>query len=84
MLPNRFNKMAVEEQLRFIQDKADVLLELAKYNLKLYLYTCGNFYIEVFRINDTGEVINIYAFEDLINLEPYLEQIDISEVYAAI
>jgi hypothetical protein len=44
------------------------------------LYAFLDYYVEVFRGQENNKIIMIQAFDDTECLEPYLEQIDISEL----
>lgn len=80
MRPSTFNRISLQKQLKLIRECADTLLKISRYNLVLHLYQLDRFYVEIFSRADSNEVINIYAFEDVANLDPYLDAIDISEL----
>ena len=76
----KFNQLQQDRQLGLLKTSAVLLVECRRFNLSLKLYQVEKFYVELYSNEETGEVVAINAFEDLNNLESYLEQIDISEV----
>ena len=76
----KFNKLSQERQLDIIIMMGVMLIECRRFNFTLRLFQISRFYIEVYSMEGSGEVIAINAFEDTESLENYLEQIDISEL----
>lgn len=46
----------------------------------ILLFQLENFYVEIFVSNSSGEVTHCRCFQDTGELQPYLEQIDISGI----
>lgn len=76
----KFNRLSQEKQLDITMMMGVLLIECRRFNFTLRLFQIHSFYIEVYSMEESGEVIAINAFEDIENLETYLEQIDISEL----
>lgn len=81
MTSSAFNKLDIEKQLNLVMCKGVLLTDCIKYNLELRLFQLENYYAEMFTLETNGELISIYAFEDMESLQPYLERIDISDLY---
>jgi len=67
-------------QLDLVYAHGVSLSRINRYNFCLDLFQFEGFYVEVFSREGDGEVFNLRAFEDLNDLDPYLEQIIIADV----
>lgn len=74
----KFNSLNQERQLSTTMMMGVLLVECRRFNFTLKLFQICSFYIEVYSMEESGEVIAINAFEDIDSLESYLEKIDIS------
>lgn len=78
MLLEKFNRLSQEKQLDITMMMGVMLMECRRFNFTLRLFQIYRFYIEIYSMEESGEIIAINAFEDIDSLETYLEQIDIS------
>jgi hypothetical protein len=78
MLLEKFNRLSQAKQLDVTMMMGVLLMECRRFNFTLRLFQLLQFYIEIYSMEESGEIIAINAFEDLDSLETYLEQIDIS------
>ena len=74
----KFNRLTQEKQLDITMMMGVLLMECRRFNFTLRLFQLHKFYIEIYSMEESGEVIAINAFEDIESLETYLDQIDIS------
>ena len=74
----KFNRLTQEKQLDITMVMGVLLMECRRFNFTLRLFQLHKFYIEIYSMEESGEVIAINAFEDIASLETYLDQIDIS------
>lgn len=76
--------LALEEDLQTqILSWDGVYLDLIRSsrNLNVELYTLYGFYVEIFFDKETEEPLYLKPFNDMRSLEPYLEGIDIADVF---
>jgi hypothetical protein len=78
MLLEKFNRLCQEKQLDITMMMGVLLMECRRFNFTLRLFQIYGFYIEIYSMEESGEVIAINAFEDIDSLDTYLEHIDIS------
>ena len=60
--------------------KGTILLHSFRHNLEMRLFSLNNFYVEVYNVKGTGEVMMINTFSDIFSLESWLQEVDISEL----
>lgn len=75
-----FNRMDQYQQLREVWERGTLLFETRRYNVYVYLFQLGKFYVELCTLKRNDKVIMINAFDDTKSLEPYLDEIDISSL----
>lgn len=75
-----FSRLKRWQQLDLLKRFAITLVVCERLKFVVSLYELYDFYVEVYTIQESGEVIMVSAFKDTKSLEPYLEQIDISEL----
>jgi hypothetical protein len=73
----QFNRYGQEKQLDITMMTGVLLMECRRFNFMLRLFQVRQFYVEIYSMEESGEVIAINAFNDTDSLETYLEQIDI-------
>ena len=74
----KFNLLSQEKQLDMTMMMGVLLMECRRFNFTLRLFQFHKFYVEIYSMEESGDIIAINAFEDIESLETYLEQIDIS------
>ena len=70
-----FQTMPFERQCDYVSVFGDYLAHRSGGGLKFYLYFLDGFYVEVSYSPPHKRVIGIYAFEELHELDPYLDRI---------
>lgn len=72
-------------QVSTFEQKCDVVTTRSNYismrmlvDSKVYLYHTGKFFIEVYYSPTYKQVLMIHAFNDLVNLEPYIETVSLA------
>lgn len=75
---SRFNSLSITDQLEKVVLEGVPLGTCKRYNLILRLFLLDDFYVEVINLEMRGELVTIRAFQDTDNLEPYLDEIDLS------
>lgn len=79
----RFNTLSSKLQIHLLMEEG-VLLDLAmtRRNAEVVLFAYDDFYVELVVSPRTDDILSIRAFQSLERLEPYLQQIDLSEITA--
>jgi hypothetical protein len=67
-------------QLNLLNSDGIMLVECRGMRVTMELYSFFDYYVEIFRGQENNKIIMIHAFDDTECLEPYLEQIDISQL----
>ena len=80
MMMKNFRKLSLDVQLDLLDVCGILLMECKGLRVGMTLFSFGNFYVEVFSELENERIIMINAFDDVESLEPYLQQIDISEL----
>ena len=75
-----YNRLQQEKQLELVKVFGVLLLECKRFNFRLRLFQLYKFYVEVYSTQKRGDIVSVNAFEDVSNLDPYLSEIDISEL----
>ena len=77
----KFRKLDYEVQLHCLYGSG-VNLELYRTinEQEVVLYSLGDFYVEIFFNSDITRVLHVNAFHSLKKLDPYLRNVDISEI----
>jgi hypothetical protein len=76
-----FKKLDYEVQLHFLYGSG-VNLELYRTinEQEVVLYSLGNFYVEIYFNSQITRVLQLKPFHSVKKLEPYLPNVDISEI----
>ncbi len=82
MQHTQFRQYDLEEQLVMTMTYGSLLLEYKRYNMMLRLFAYQDFYVQVTSNNDSNEVLDITAFEDVDCLDHLLSTIDISDIFS--
>jgi hypothetical protein len=53
------------------------LMSYTQYNVVIRLFQLDNFYVEIYSFDEDGKIAMINAFEDLKQLDPYLERLEL-------
>lgn len=80
MVLEHFNTLNKEDQQDFLLAHGIFLAERQDGPFKIMLYQVDNFYVEVHFFNLYNKVAFFSAFEDTDALEPYLEQINVTQI----
>lgn len=75
---NDFQILPFDKQCDFITIFADYLVYRVELDNKYYLYSMGDFFVEVCYAPYEGKVKGIHAFTNAEELEPYLNEVSIS------
>ena len=75
-----FRKIEEEKQIDLVFWYGVLLVECQRFNLTLRLFQLDAFYVEIYCLETTGEIVSIHSFEGTSGLETYLKEIDISEL----
>ena len=80
MTLSKFNMLSQTQQYQVLMDRAVYLSNRSDNNFNYILYQIDAFYIEVKFDLVANDFIMYRAFEDMSELEPYLEEIDLHQV----
>jgi hypothetical protein len=75
-----FNILELEQQKKLVWTDAIFLTNRIELNFGLSLYKLFDFYTEVHLNNDTNEIEKIRTFKSIEALQPYLDEIDLSQL----
>lgn len=75
-----FNAMNEDGQAKVLWDRGVYLMTLQEGGFKFALYQLDSFYVEVWYHINGNEIIRIRSFSSIGLLEPYLEEIKLSEI----
>jgi hypothetical protein len=75
-----FNILELEQQKELVLKDAIFLTNRLESNMGLSLYRLFDFYTEVHLNNDTNEIEKIRTFKSIEQLDPYLNEIDLTEL----
>ncbi|TDH18418.1 hypothetical protein EXU57_23430 [Segetibacter sp. 3557_3] len=80
MTLHQFNQLSEAEKANYIWDNGDMVAVRYNDDKAFLLYQLGAFYAEVVYRNEGSKIEFIDAFVSTGQLDPYLENIDISEL----
>jgi hypothetical protein len=75
-----FNILELEQQKELVWKDAIFLTNRLESNVGLSLYKIFDFYTEVHLNNDTNKIEKIRTFKSIEQLDPYLDEIDSTEL----
>jgi len=75
-----FRVMTFEEQCGVITFSGSYLMHRTSGDQNIFLYHSNGFYIEVFYSAQKAKVLKISSFDQLGELDPYLERISLSDL----
>ena len=78
-----FNSFTKNEKVKALCNHGAYLSERTVETLRIVLYQLSSFYVEVKYDTESNKIVEFQVFINTIMLEPYLEQIDISNLLAA-
>ncbi|MCA6078526.1 hypothetical protein [Fulvivirga sedimenti] len=73
-----FQTLPFERQCDYVSIFGDYLAHRSDGGLKFYLYHMEGFYVEVTYSPPHKRVIGIFAFHEIMELTPYLDDIDVN------
>lgn len=76
-----FCTLPSEEQSDFILDMGYYLCAIERNEYKVGLFYLFDFYVEIFFHYESGTIVKINPFRDLEKLTPYINDVDISDLY---
>lgn len=76
-----FQKLCEQKQFRRLIQKAVCVGERRTDEAQVLLFQLNFFYVEVFFHHETDEVTAVRSFENTDELSPYLEAIDLSDLF---
>lgn len=53
------------------------LMSYKQYNIIIRLFQLDTFYVEVYSFDEDGKIAMVNAFEDMKQLDPYLERLEL-------
>jgi len=80
MTIEQFRATSQYVQKSMIKIHGTFLLKRKSVETYAYLFQVDGFYAEVFFNERNGNILQIKAFDNVDELEPYLEEVDISEI----
>lgn len=80
MTVNQFDSINLEEQRQVVLLKGEYLSSRETTCFAVNLYAVEGFYVEVFFWKRNYELAMVRSFDSVEKLEPYLEEIEISEI----
>lgn len=84
MTLHEFRSTSQYVQKSMIKLHGTFLLKRRTVETYAYLFQVDGFYAEVFFNERSGNILQIKAFDSIDDLEPYLEEVDISEVVQSV
>jgi hypothetical protein len=75
-----FSRCSNTLQFEILKQAGICLLTRRVKRTKVYLFSIDSFYVEVTQDRKNGDIFNLRSFDDVSQLDPYLQQIDISLV----
>lgn len=76
-----FKKLPMGQQADCLACHGDFLAERVEDSFQLQLYAWGDFYAEVWRVQDEDPILFIHLFQQPAGLTAYLEKIRLPEVF---
>jgi hypothetical protein len=80
MILQLFNTLEQEQQVTVLQKRGSLLATKATNSLRIALYQIDGFYVEVYSKKKGDKVLCVNSFLDMDRLDPYLEEIDLSDI----
>jgi hypothetical protein len=76
-----FRRLSETKQFHRLINKGVCVAERITEDLELLLFQLDRFYVEVVFDKNTNEAVDARSFEDTDELDPYLEEIDLGELF---
>ena len=76
----QFNVLTENEKTAIVWNEGDFVGDRKENNLSILLYQVQSFYVEVFYSGKENKISRLRSFSSLNQLEPYLNNIDISGI----
>jgi hypothetical protein len=76
-----FRKLSLDEQHKIVSNKGVMLRERLTHSFLIFLYGLDGFYIELFFHKKSGIFATLKPFNNLDELSPYLEDIDLGKLF---
>lgn len=81
MTAEKFNTLDTVAQIRLAMRHDTMIGHRSQGPRSMHLYVVGDFYVEVEFTTKRKSILSVYASRDEAMLEPYLRQIDLSELF---
>jgi hypothetical protein len=81
MTLNAFTSLSAEDQLFLVHDKGVEIGNREQTLHHIYLYQLYAFYVEIFFRKSDDTIWKVGGFDHPVLLKPYLDQIDLNELY---
>ena len=81
MSAETFNALDTVEQIRLAMRHDTMIGHRSEGPRSMHLYVVGDFYVEVIFTTKRKSIIEVYASYEEDILEPYLQQIDLTELF---
>lgn len=76
----KFQSLSEADQFDLVDEKANFLAERNEDYYNIRLYALDEFYVELYCHSHFNVIIKTNAFKGTTKLDPYLKQVDISEL----
>ena len=81
MTADEFNTLEIREQIKVAMANDTLIGHRSEGPVSMHLYVVDDFYVEITYTTRRKAVINVHASKEDAVLDPYLEQIDLSELF---
>jgi hypothetical protein len=69
------------KQLDLTMKEGVYLMSYKQYNVVIRLFQLHYFYVEVYSFDEDGKIAMVNAFEDMKQLDPYLERLELPALF---
>lgn len=76
-----FNQLPLDTQINLALTDGIFLLNRQTPELTVQLFALHLFYVELFTFQPTGKILMVKSFKNIERLNPYLKEIDITEIF---
>lgn len=77
-----FKRLPSRRQRQVVLDIGVPLGKRERHNFCIFLFAVESFYVEVFFYKESGEYCTLHAFDEVDELEAYLEEINVEDLLA--